>query len=318
MEERKHFRLACLAAALLCASTALPSHSAERVRVHPCHGCTKEQETAVALARGGNEPDVYIGNARTLRKYRLDRDADGALHVHAMDVEAVYLDAYQRWLRFHDTKPYGFRKHYAFQLVDPRAPRSASFRAFHEGGRLVSRPIGPGGELVYPIADYADPSATVYDAVRPGPRRDGLLQAVRDAMLKTVGVHMDELAAVLAAFDPVDAMRPTVDVTLHFADGGRAMLKLDEMSLAYGVVEDQARDSHGNTVPTSVEAMKDTIWTFDFRGPGNGKDRRAMRDWLSQLGVRFHRVPPNAMHYLCGHRQAVAAHAVAVCEPDHR
>lgn len=317
MKEPKWKRIRGFAFFSLSMAAISSSRAVDRVSLHTCDGCTTAQEEAMVgeLSNGSKVSVFYIGDARSLHKYLVSRSEQGIARARSAEPEPEYVDAHRQLMLFHDTKPYGFRKYYEFQLVDPLDPHSASFLAFHQGNRFVPRNTGIAGGPIYPFADYNDPSVTVYDAIRKGARQANLIQAVRDDMLRTVGIRIDDLVSACSVLVPADERKkPVVDVVLHFADGGQLTLVLDRDSLIYGIARDRTRDSHGNSVPIDRRHMKGTIWSFDFRGQGNPLDRRYMWDRLHALGVRFVDTPPQSTRYTCGHPQAAEPRWTALCK----
>lgn len=291
--------------------------ASEQVLLNFCNGCSIAQETKLvkSLAKHTSMSAFYLGNARSIHKFRVERDGHGRTQVRSESVEATYIDAYRQLIRFHDTKPYGFKKYYEFQIIDPRHPDTASYQTFQKGDRFSVRDVGVVKGAVYHIVDFVDASMTVYDAVKEGPKQSALLRAVRDDMLQKAGIRMERVAELLTLLSPADVQqRPVADVVLYFADGGKITLNLDPVSLTYKVMDGQARDSHLNAVPTSTEQLRNGVLSFDFRGPGNPMDRPNMRERLLALGATFLDLPQNASHYWCGRLQSVGEKFTAACK----
>ena len=194
------------------------------------------------------------------------------------------------------------RQRYEFHIIDPGDTGSAIYRRFCDDGECRPQEADTAGVRVFPTTDYPDPATTVYDVVPRGRARSKLLDAVRHNMLRRANIDMDGVADGLSGLGLLGRiLQPSIDVLVHFADGSHVALALgNTTALVFELEETSARDSHGNAVPVLREQIATRKWTFDFRGPGNPRDARYLRDQLCFLGVDIDRVPPDAAGYTCG------------------
>ncbi|MFT3790580.1 MAG: hypothetical protein QM741_05800 [Rudaea sp.] len=233
-----------------------------------CDGCTRAQKIAKAKTYGTG--DIYIGDltARTFQGFTIFEVASG--DATQFDPPPSDLAAGQQLISYYYASPQGWSKGFQMDLA----------------GHVSSN-----GSHVTNVNGYPNPNTTAWDVAFPGPQQNNFTDWAAQtygAIFNYYGSLLGDLASIFHLLDTSHV--PSVTTEITFNDGSRITLKQDTTTngkIVVKVVQDSARDSNNNTIPTNRNAVTGGAGGrayYQFSG-SNSSDFQHWAQALSDWGI---------------------------------
>lgn len=263
---------------LVLAWTIGPVHAAAgNVKAWPCNGCSNAQMANVATSASTGLPRtgrkyVYNMNSGVIKSYYVSEESDGAPG--------------QKFYVAMPTAPEGWVSHQFGLLHQFYVNNGGSFTA------TISVDANSPSALRMNIAS---PSATggyvnAYDVVNSSQVRNQVANEIASNAFMSFTSAMATLGKAIQLQTPGGSMSggaTALTVVVEFPDDSRAIYVFDWDQKNWDYMPDSAIDSHGNTIPETIEDFSNSGGRYDFSGPGNPNDISDFLYRARQAGVRI-------------------------------